>query len=88
MIDSYVGKIVVLLREGATALDQVRSLFQAEYIHYKRATTDADQLVAESLRVTRNSFPAVAAKLTEAGWNLSTPHLAAGEARLIDKSNQ
>ena len=81
---------MVLLKDNATATDQIRSLFQAEYLRYITQSSTGgmggDDAVLESLRYTRVTFPDVAAKLTEVGWNLTTPHLAAGEARVVDKS--
>ena len=80
---------MVLLKEDATTLDQIRSLFQAEYTRFLQESSPGmspETLVAESLRYTKATFPSLVQRLTEAGWNLSTPHMSAGEARIVDKT--
>ena len=58
-------------------------------MHHVAAMTPGltnERLVADSLEYTKSAFPALAARLGEAGWNLTTPHLSAGEARIVDKT--
>lgn len=81
---------MVLLKDDAIAMDQIRSLFQAEYLRHitQSGSMAGDTALLESLRYTRATFPEVATKLTSLGWNLTTPHLAAGEARIVDNKSK